>query len=158
MCPVAVVPGEWDGEGLGVVVGLDGSEPAREALRWAAREVTVRSTSLTAVLAWGLLDQYHPGHAREFDPHYGSADVLAALEVMVAVGFPDGRPVEIRTEVANDLPAPALLTAATGAELLVVGARGLGGFEELLLGSVSHRCLVHATCPTVVVRPGPRPS
>lgn len=152
-CPVVVVPGEWDGQGRGVVVGVDGSEHAAKALRWAAAEAADRRTFLTAVLGWGLLNQYHSKGADEFDPGYNPVDALTALEEMVAAGLeggPDAR--AVRTKVFNDLPARALLDASEGAELLVVGARGLGGFKELLLGSVSHRCLVHATCPTVVVR------
>jgi nucleotide-binding universal stress UspA family protein len=155
-CPVAVVPAEWDGQGSGVVVGLDGSTHAQKALGWAAKEAADRGTSLTAVLAWGLFDQFHADENHDFDPTYRSADAMAALEKMLEGFFEKQREavagLEIRKVVLNDLPAAALLFAAGGAELLVVGARGLGGFRELLLGSVSHRCLVHATCPTVVVR------
>ena len=158
-CPVAAVPGEWGGEGEGVVVGLDGSEHSKNALGWAAAEAARRDTTLTAVLAWDLLSQQHADGSKKFDPDYTSADALAALEEMVAAGLatdvarqPGAG--EVSKEVVNDLPARALLSAAEGAEVLVVGARGLGGFKGLLLGSVSHRCLVHSTCPTVVVRSG----
>ena len=61
------------------------------------------------------------------------------------------RPVRRHGDGVNDLPARGLSEASRTAELLVVGA-GLGGFGDLLLGSVSHRCLTHALCPTVVVR------
>lgn len=161
-CSVAAIPGEWDGEGEGVVVGLDGSEHSKDALRWAAAEAARRETTLTAVLAWDLLGQQHARGAKGFDADYSSADALAALEEMVAEGLATADQTtqpgtgEVRKEVVNDLPARALLSAAARAEVLVVGARGLGGFKGLLLGSVSHRCLVHSTCPTVVVRSGAR--
>ena len=60
--------------------------------------------------------------------------------------------VEIRQSTVDDDPAPALLAAAQGAELLIVGSRGQGGFAGLLLGSVSQQCVHHASCPVVVVR------
>ena len=55
-------------------------------------------------------------------------------------------------ETVEEQPAPALVTAAKGADLLVVGSRGRGGFEGLVLGSVSQYCTRHATCSVVVVR------
>lgn len=152
VCPVAVIPDEWDGDGRGVVVGIDGSAPAAVALRWAIEEAARRHTPLTAVMSWGLLDQHHPRGDEPFDPHYGEKDASAALTAFVedVVGL-SGLPLVHRT-VVNDLPARALMEHAEHAELLVVGARGLGGFGDLLLGSVSHRCLAHSHCPTVVVR------
>jgi nucleotide-binding universal stress UspA family protein len=63
---------------------------------------------------------------------------------------------EVAAQVVNDLPARALIDTAATAELLVVGSRGGGGFRDLLLGSVSHRCLTHSMCPTVVVPQRPR--
>ncbi len=61
-------------------------------------------------------------------------------------------PVEIRSEVVEGNPAAALLAASAGAELLVVGSRGHGGFVEALLGSVSQHCVHHAPCPVVIIR------
>lgn len=151
-CPVAVVPEAWTGDGRGVVVGVDGSDQARDAVRWAADEAAHRATELTAVLAWGLLDQKHAAGDDKFDPDYGSDDATAVLRDALADALGPDVPATVTASAVNDLPASALLDASRGAELLVVGARGLGGFRELLLGSVSHRCLVHATCPTVVVR------
>ena len=152
VCPVAVVPDHWDGNGRGVMVGVDGSHPAAEALRWAIDEAARRQTPLTAVMAWGLLDQHHRNDEDPFDPHYTEQDAREALAAFVTdVAGPSGSP-SVETAVVNDLAARALIERAEGAELLVVGARGLGGFGDLLLGSVSHRCLSHARCPTVVVR------
>jgi nucleotide-binding universal stress UspA family protein len=152
VCPVAVVPDEWTGDGRGVVVGVDGSAPAAAALRWSVEEAGRRQAPLTAVMAWGLLDQHHRAGEEPFDPHYSEKDAQAALDAFVSevAGLLPSPPVE--TVVVNDLAARGLLERAEGAELLVVGARGLGGFGDLLLGSISHRCLAHARCPTVVVR------
>ena len=151
-CPVAVVPDEWNGDGQGVIVGVDGSEPAAAAVRWALAEATRRHTSLTAVLGWGLLDQHHVGGDRDFDPEYDQHAALAALTAYVDHATGADAEATVDKVAVNDLPPRALIESAAGAELLVVGARGLGGFRDLLLGSVSHRCLAHARCPTVVVR------
>ena len=153
VCPVAVVPDEWNGDGRGVMVGVDGSAHAALALRWAIDEAARRHAPITAVMAWGLLDQHHRSGDEAFDPHYGEPDARAALAAFVGdvTVATTGRP-PVETLVVNDLPARALIECAERAELLVVGARGLGGFGDLLLGSVSHRCLAHSRCPTVVVR------
>lgn len=139
-----------------MVVGVDESAGAAAALRWAVREAAARGWSLTAVLAWGLLDQHHLIGDQPFDPAYGEADALAALDEIVraAVGTADGATVE--RKVVCDLAAHALLSSSAAADLLVVRARGLGGFRELLLGSVSQHVLHQATCPVAVVRSDPR--
>jgi nucleotide-binding universal stress UspA family protein len=114
------------------------------------REGSLRAADVTAVLAWGWLGQHRVAPA-PFDPDYDESKARAALEGFVAkaLGAP---PPALRLEVVCDLPAPALIERSAGAELLVVGARGLGGFRSLLLGSVSQHCLHHAPCPVAVVR------
>ena len=67
----------------------------------------------------------------------------------VATVAPD---VVVRGEATEQPPGPALVRASKGADLLVVGSRGMGGFEELLVGSVSHYCMRHASCSVVLVR------
>jgi len=150
-CPVTVVPEAWTGDGRGIVVGVDGSDHAARALRWAREEARNRNAALTAVLAWGLFDQHHIEADARFDPKYGAKDARAFLDHAVASSL-DGSVADVTQEVVNDLPARALIDTAADAELLVVGVRGLGGFGDLLVGSVSHRCLTHSLCPTVVVR------
>jgi nucleotide-binding universal stress UspA family protein len=106
---------------------------------------------LTVLAAWTWLDQ--PGR---FDPGYGAVDVRTAIEALVAkarVEFDGGgREVDVMIQAVNDHPAPALIDASKEAGLLVVGSRGLGGFQQLSLGSVSSHCIHHAHCPVVVVR------
>jgi len=137
-----------------VVVGVDGSEGAAEALVWAAREAVLKDLPLTAVMVWGYLDQHHAGGVTPFDPGYGEADALAALDVSVTATLDAHSAARVRRRVVCDLAAHALLDSAGDAELLVVGARGLGGFRGLLLGSVSQQCLAHARCPVAVIRAG----
>jgi nucleotide-binding universal stress UspA family protein len=137
-----------------IVVGVDESAGAAGALRWAVRESEVRDWSLTAVLAWGFLDQHHATLGVPFDPTYGEADAIAALDSIVATTVDTAAATTIEQIVVNDLPAAALLDVSEGADLLVVGARGLGPVRRLLLGSVSQACLHHASCAVAIVRDG----
>lgn len=134
-----------------IVVGVDESEGARDAFRWAVREAELRGWTLTALMAWSFLDQHHASSGVPFDPHYGEAEALGALARIVEETLGEAAPgVELRA--VCDLPARALVDASTDADLLVVGARGLGGFRSLTLGSVSNQVLHHARCPIAVVR------
>ena len=131
-----------------VVVGVDGSEHSRLALAWAAEEATIRDVGLDVVLAWTLLSQ--PGREQP-KPDYGDADARAVLEQLVADTLGNARPAELALRPINDLAARALIDASEDAAIVVVGSRGLGGFRELLLGSVSAQVVRHARCPVVVV-------
>jgi nucleotide-binding universal stress UspA family protein len=133
----------------GIIVGVDESAIAAEALRWAVSEGALRSQPVTAVLAWGYLDQHHATQDHPFDPDYHEDDARAALAALVERALGPNATVEQRT--ICDLPARAVIEAGAGAELVVVGARGIGGFRGLLLGSVSRQVLHHAPCPVAVI-------
>jgi nucleotide-binding universal stress UspA family protein len=141
-----------------VVVGVDGSEHGRRALRWAQRKAELHGHELTAVLAWGLFDQLHAGGGGTFDPDYGPADAAAALSATIADTIGAEAAAAVRQVVICDLPARALLDAAGGADLLAVGPRGRGELRELMLGSVSQACLHHAPCPVAIVRGNDEPA
>lgn len=112
-----------------IVVGVDESAGAADALRWALAEAQLHDAELTAVMAWALLDQHHAEVGEPFDASYGDAEATAALGRYVAAAVGDQKARFVRTAVVCDLPARALLEASAGADLLVVGARGLGGFR-----------------------------
>jgi nucleotide-binding universal stress UspA family protein len=130
-----------------VVAGVDGSEGALRALRWAAEEARLRGARLRAVWVWSYLDQ--TGEA--FDPSYGEDDARRLLDEAVAAAGVDAGGLDVERRTVCDLPARGLLGAAGDADLLVVGARGMGGFRGLLLGSVSQQVAHHAPCPVVIV-------
>ena len=134
-----------------IVVGVDGSEGGKAALAWAIEEARIRGARLRALLAWSYLDQ----PVTDFDPQFGEENARERLEEVIAEvtsGADSG--VEIERVVVCDLAARALLEATAGADLVVVGSRGMGGFKGLLLGSVSQQIAHHATCPVVII-PGP---
>lgn len=131
-----------------IVVGIDGSPGADQALRWAIDEARQWNAELDVVIAWSYLDQ----RSTEFDPDYSEADVRATVDAALArVGGAEG--VNIVVSPVNELPARALLDRAAEADLVVVGSRGLGGFKGLLLGSVSHQVVSHSRTPVVIVHP-----
>jgi nucleotide-binding universal stress UspA family protein len=141
----------------GIVVGVDGSDESKQALRWALDEARLRHVPVRAVHVWIYPSLIGPG---PFDPpstlpiEQLRADAESLLQATVAdvVGDAHDVEVEVRQEVIEGMPARGLLDAAEGADLLVVGSRGRGGFSGLLLGSVSQQCAHHATCPVVIVR------
>src|SRR5688572_22940808 len=114
-----------------IVVGVDGSEEAEAALLWAAREAEASGSKLTAVLAWSFLDQPRVGDSKPFDAAYGDEDALEMLETILTSVLDAKRVVDIERRVVCDLPVRALLGASDGAALLVLGARGVGGFKAL---------------------------
>jgi nucleotide-binding universal stress UspA family protein len=141
-----------------IVVGVDGSENSIEALRWAIDEARRMDATIDAVMAWSLpwyssLSDPLMAGAAPFDPAGMQRDVELALERAVTTACRGRRDLPVIERIAiEDRPAHALLETAKGADLLVVGARGAGGFAGLLLGSVSTQCVNHATCPVAVIR------
>jgi nucleotide-binding universal stress UspA family protein len=131
-----------------IVVAVDGSDPSRRALERAAIEARAHDTRLEVLRAWNYLDQRGP----HFDPSYGDDTVRAELEQVVQEVLGDDRPEGTELLAVNDLPARAVLAASDDAWMVVLGARGLGGFKGLLLGSVSQQVVHHAPCPVLIVR------
>jgi len=138
-----------------IVVGVDGSEGAAVALRWAVEEGQARGEPVAALMAWGYLDQHHTVAGADFDPTYGEPEARLALDTAVTEALGDDAAAGVERIVVCDLAPDALLDASGPEDLLVVGARGHGGFAGLLLGSVSRKVLGHAKGPVAVVRPEP---
>lgn len=137
-----------------IVIGLDGSECAARALRWAADEARARGHELHIVTAFAPPDVVgvpgarfpveRPEQARERAQHQQRKWLSEAL----GDDYPD---VELITEVRMGQAAETLLEAAKGGDMLVVGSRGRGGFKGLLLGSISMQCVTHAEGPVTVI-------
>lgn len=141
-----------------IVVGTDESEGAGGALSWAADEAERHGAELVAVLAWGYLDQHRATPDTDFDPEYDETAAAAALDTIVERVLGPERAATVTRRAVNDLAPQALVDAAGDADLLVVGARGLGVVRGALVGSVSQHCLHHAPCAVAVVRAIAAPS
>ena len=139
-----------------IVVGVDGSPTSDEALRWAIRQAQLTGASVDAVTAWeypasmGGFGLAPMGMYDNTDFAKVAADIVTGAIGRVADPADGG--VTVRPRVAEGNAASVLLAAADGADLLVVGSRGHGGFTAALLGSVSQHCVQHARCPVVVIR------
>ena len=139
--------------GRPVVVAVDGSEASLRAAEWAALEARRRQAPLRSVAAPGLPPRMHPYET-------SSVTVANALRGLAARGLAAAvervaelaPAVMVDTDLVDGPPALAVTASASGAELLVVGARGAGGFAALILGSVSRHVASYAPCPAVVVR------
>ena len=142
----------------GIVVGVDGSEHSVISLEWAVREAAVRNAALTVITVQSVAAGY-----------FGSPVVLptdepareqlwqAANESVdkVLAGLGDGlKPASVTVRAIVGFPARELIDASRGADMLVVGSRGVGGFTRLMMGSVSSQVAQHAYCPIVIIPAG----
>ncbi|MET7280774.1 universal stress protein [Kribbella sp. NPDC005582] len=137
-----------------VVVGIDGSESAQRGLEWAVAEASMRGAGLVVVHAWQPpAAAMSPYGAMLADP--GSLAETARMILADAVAAVDKSDLASEPELLllQGPAAPALIDAARGAALLVVGSRGRGGFAGLLLGSVSQQIAQQASVPVVIVPP-----
>jgi nucleotide-binding universal stress UspA family protein len=132
-----------------LVVGVDGSNASLAALRWAERIAAPTGSSIQAVIAWTYPTDY--GWTGAVDGWRPDLDAEKCLEIAIDEAFDGHRPAGLEPIVREGHARSVLLDAAGGAELLVVGSRGHGGFTGLLLGSVSAACAEHARCPVLVV-------
>jgi nucleotide-binding universal stress UspA family protein len=145
-----------DRNGL-IVVGVDSSEGAKAALRFALDEAKLRQAALRVVHTWQFgyigvkgIEGFSPVAGADLGDLRRTAEV--ALDAVVHEVVPDANGVAIERQVSEGAPATVLVDESRHADLLVVGSRGHGGFAGLLLGSVSQQCAHHAACPVVIVR------
>jgi nucleotide-binding universal stress UspA family protein len=136
-----------------IVVGVDGSDGSKRALRWAVEEARLRALPVQAVHAWHVPYADLSPFVPVVDPEIFHEAGRQALDDVVASVDGSGLEHPIERVVAYGPAVTVLTDAAEGADLLVVGARGLGGFTGLLLGSVSQHVAKHRGCPVVIVPP-----
>jgi nucleotide-binding universal stress UspA family protein len=141
--------------GRRIVVGVDGSPSSKAALAWAVGQARLTGASVEAVIAW-----HYPAMAGgvPFTPagmlegsDFGDFAATVLSDAIKEKVDPAER-VKVSLTVREGNAAQVLLEVAEGADLLVVGSRGHGGFTEALLGSVSQACVHHALCPVVIIR------
>jgi nucleotide-binding universal stress UspA family protein len=139
-----------------IVVGYDGSDGAKLALRVAAQEAQVHRVGLTILGVW------HPAPVNAAavafttspDSNFASelaASMLSVLEEAKVLVHEYAPEVHTETLLVEGHAADELIRASRGATMLVVGQRGHGAVAELILGSVSHQCVLHGECPVLVI-------
>ena len=138
----------------GIIVGTDGSSRSQAAVEWGTREAAIRQVPVTVVIVYQAAVGFWGGK-----PSYPEGDELArnaqaiaqeqADKALSQLGFTCPPTVEVRA--VYGIPADELMKAAGEADMLVVAARGAGGFARLLLGSVATQLADHARCPLVIV-------
>jgi len=137
-----------------IVVGVDGSEPSKRALAWAARQAKEFGVPLQVVITWELPATY--GWAAPLPEGLdleGDSRGVVTDEVAEVIG-PDAANLDLTLSIIEGHPAAVLLRESETASLLVVGSRGHGSFAGMLLGSVGHHLVAHSHCPVVIVRDG----
>ena len=148
--------GANDGRSARVVVGVDGSESSVRALQWAARQAHWLGATLEVVTAWTFPEGPTPlgivAHVPWPDELELMAEARAKLDEVIEEALSGNSEERVNAQMIKGSAASVLLNVAHDADLLVVGSRGLGAFKELLLGSVSERCVRHGSCPVAVIR------
>jgi nucleotide-binding universal stress UspA family protein len=133
-----------------IVVGVDGFESSRAALRWAIHQAKLTGAVVDAVTAWQIPAGSGLIPAADLPDYQDDARII--LTEAIAEMCTVDTEVEVRPYVTEGRAGSVLVTAAEGADLLVVGCRGHGGLAEALLGSVGQYCVRHAPCPVVIMR------
>jgi nucleotide-binding universal stress UspA family protein len=134
-----------------IVIGIDGSAASIDALDWAGRQAHLTHATLEMIMSWDWPTNYGwtMYFPEEYNPSEGMPEILAKAADDLRTKYPD---IEITTRVVQGHPAPLLVEASKGADLLVVGSRGHGEFVGMLIGSVSEYCATNAHCPVLVHR------
>ena len=141
----------------GITVGVDGSDHAQRALEWAAKEAGIRHVPLTVLAVHQVASNPWTGNPISYPEDAPEVEKVrqAAEELTQKVtGHVQPAPTSVTVRAVNDVASRALIEASANADMVVVGARGVGGFSRLMLGSVSSQLASHAHCPVVVIRDG----
>jgi nucleotide-binding universal stress UspA family protein len=152
--PLVPVADDKGTDGPRVVVGIDFSSGARAALLFALEDAARRGVPVEAVTACRPPDYWMDFYAvGTYQPDQVRVAALDRLRDFVAQVVPEGPqpPPEVHLRATVGTAADVLILESHGADLLVVGSRGHGGFTSMLLGSVSMQCALHAPCPVTVV-------
>jgi nucleotide-binding universal stress UspA family protein len=140
----------------GIVVGVDGSGHSRKALERAANEAAVHHLPLTVLTVHQAVRDVY-GSASHYTDDAALTDkarqAAQADSDQVLAGL-SAKPASVTVTAVHGLPAEELIKASEGADMLVLGRRGTGGFGRLLMGSVTSQVAHHSRCPVLIV-PGP---
>ena len=134
-----------------ILVGADGSDGSLRAVRWALAEARRRGDSVEVLHCWHVPYYGDMSGMAPYPIEVMDDSAKAVLEQGLAAVATDAKGVELSGRTASGNAATALIEASAGADLLVVGRRGHGGFLTLVMGSVAQQVASHAHCPVVIV-------
>lgn len=139
----------------GIVVGVDGSGHSRKALERAAAEAVAHGAPLTVLTVHQAVRDVYGGvsHYQDDVSLTEKAKEAAQAEVDQTLAGLAAKPTSVTVTAVHGLPVDELIKASQGADMLVLGRRGVGGFARLTMGSVSNQVVHHAHCPVLVVPP-----
>ena len=139
----------------GIVVGVDGSGHSRRALERAAAEAVAHGAPLTVLTVHQAVRDVYGGasHYTEDAALTDKARQAAQAETDEVLAALAARPASVTVTAVHGLPVDELIKASQGADLVVLGPRGHGGFARLMLGSVTSQVAHHANCPVLIVPP-----
>ena len=139
----------------GIVVGVDGSGHSRKALERAANEAAAHGAPLTVLtIHQAVRDVYgSASHYTDDASMTDKAKEAAQAETDQVLGALGSRPASVTVTAVHGLPADELIKASQGADMLVLGRRGQGGFARLVMGSVTNQVVQHAQCAVLIVPP-----
>lgn len=142
----------------GIVVGVDGSEHSAQVLEWAVKEAGLRKASLTVLTVWQVAGNHWTGNPEVYPADQAETEKMrqaaeeATKKAVDAAGA--STPTSVTVRAVSGIPAQELVNASNDADLVVVGARGGGGFARLMLGSTSNQVVSHSAAPVVVIPAG----
>ncbi len=144
------IPQDDDGR---IVVGVDGSEGSKDALRWAIRQAEMSGAALEVVMTWHV-----PLSVSETPTGYDfGSDAERTLDEAIRDTLAEHPTIKVSTRAIQGPSAFILLDMAAGADVLVVGSRGHGATVGTLVGSTAQHCVTHARGPVMVVHQTPSP-
>ena len=138
----------------GIIVGVDGSGHSQRALEWAMHEAAIRHVPLTVLTVNEAVRGYYSGMATYPDDPARTEEARAAAQAetdKVLAGLDGPRPESVTVKAVHGLPADELVKASEGADMIVLGTRGTGGFARLMIGTVTSQVAHHARCPILIV-------
>jgi nucleotide-binding universal stress UspA family protein len=143
----------------GVIVGVDGSDHSQRALEWAMHEAAVRHLPLSVLTVHPAIVGYYGGVVTspqdlELTEQAQAAVKAEADQVLAELDGP--HPESVTVSAVHGFPVEELINASKGADMVVLGSRGTGGFTRLMLGSTAGQVVQHAYCPVVIVPPQDR--
>lgn len=143
----------------GIIVGVDGSDHSQRALEWAMKEAAMRHAPLTVLTVHPAIVGYFGGVVTSAGDLELTEQTQAAVKVeadRALAGLDGPHPESVTVKAVHGFPVEELVNVSKGADIVVLGSRGVGGFSRMLMGSTAGQVVQHAHCPVLIVPPEDR--